>query len=1014
MKEFLLKLCLFFALSSAFCVGGEVFHHKNLSVLKTKYFDFIFCDETFDDAKKIAFVADSYYLEITKKFGTEPYQRFPVSITRSLESLNGFFTPFPYNMIVLYLAEPGSAEMESYSDTVLSVFYHELTHAVTLNLKSPLFRKLSRIFGDFATPAAFSMPYFWIEGAAVFNESSTEKKDGRLKNPFFTELLIQAKLNDAAGVKKFPSWRDVAGARDTPPGGSDRYVFGACFAEFLVEKYGMEKYSELWKNAGEATFLSFAAGVFEKTYGTKIDDEWKEFKDSIKIPDFFTKNENSARLLSRKNAEIRAFDVFIDEKSGGKKIAFYDSVTHAVFLLESGENAFKKPKKLFSALGVTELYFSDDGKNLLVTRLTAKETVKIQKGVFNLKSKKYKIIKNPDDEIFANARKNIAAEKNGLNWEIALKLPDSSEKKYSPGEKIVLTNPHLAKFDEKNIFVSFSWAFFSGENSELFSGALPKCGVLKIDLESGNGDFYLQKNAAFAGKTLHGVNYAALFDVSGEKTKFAAVFEDYESKALYEIELPTLDDENAWQKIAAVRTEKSSESLGTLQNAESGKNENEVNLSEISSRDSETFGFENETPASDSAASVPKTLSLRNSGSEESLNQKESSGSNKNPDTNEFSDTNAIPDSNPENLKIEKYSSLPYLFKGTKLPLGFVPVKNSDFETESTGILGVTYMTTNPYLDDFIMISAGYDPDFKDGGVSLSYSGSDSSKKIVFETAAVFDKKIFKQANGSIDFSKVFWRGLASSFSGGISLDAIYGRESEADALITAESEEKTETFDGSYWKNGFFGQSKIYLGFSNLRQTGKNVHCISGFSFVPFLDFEKKNYKIEFKKDGESKVYKTDYETEEKYLNAGASAILRIPFVAPLSFQASIFPSSSYFLYGAARANLFTYEIQKGIPAISLYAARFDLSLSYSGKISYSHGDFFDIAKVCEIASDVKKEDYSDCVSLGAFFTLSPNTGYMAAPAVQFQLGASFSFRPNPKDGESRTEFGVFGNLEL
>ncbi len=972
MKKFLLKLCLFFALSSAFCVGGEVFHHKNLSVLKTKYFDFIFCDETFDDAKKIASVADSYYLEITKKFGTEPCQRFPVSITRSVESLNGFFTPFPYNMIVLYLAEPDSAEMESYSDTVLSVFYHELTHAVTLNLKSTLFRKLSRIFGDFATPAALSMPYFWIEGAAVLNESSTEKKDGRLKNPFFTELLIQAKLNDAAGIKKFPSWRDVAGARDTTPGGSDRYVFGACFAEFLVEKYGMEKYCELWKNAGEATFLSFAAGVFEKTYGTKIDDEWKEFKNSIKIPEFLDENENSSRLLSKKNAEIRAFDVFIDEKSGVKKTAFYDSVTHAVFLLENGENAFKKPKKLFSALGIKELYFSGDGKNLLVTRLTAKKTVKIQKGVFNLKSRKYKIVKNPDDEIVFDAGKNIAAEKSGLNWKIALKLPDSGEKKYSPGEKIVLTNPHLAKFDEKNIFVSFSWAFFNGENSELFSGSLPKCGVLKIDLESGIGNFYLQKNAVFAEKTLHGVNYAALFDVSDGKTKFAAVLEDFESNPLYEIELPPLDDENAWQKIAAVKQEKSSERLetfGILQNVE---NEN-LNSAEFSSFDKKRGSNQESTAVFDSNESL-----------------------------------------NSENLKVEKYSNLPYLFKGTKLPLGFVPVKNSDFETESTGILGATYMTTKPYLDDLIALSAGYDPDFKDGGISLSYSGSDSSKKIIFETAAVFDKKIFKQASGSIDFSKVFWRGLASSFSGGISANAIYGRESENDAQITVESKEKTETFDGSYWKNGFFGQSKIYLGFSNLRQTGKNVHCISGFSFVPFLDFEKKNYKIDFKKDGESKIYKTDYETKEKYLNAGASAALRIPFVAPLSFQASVFPSSSYFLYGAARANLFTHEIQKGIPAISLYAARFDLSLSYSGKISYSYGDFFDIAKAYEIASDVKKDDYSDCVSLGAFFTLSPNTGYMADPAVQFQIGASFSFRPNPKDGESLAEFGIIGNLEL
>lgn len=954
-------------------MGGEVFHNKNLSVLKTKYFDFIFCDETFDDAKKIASVADSYYLEITKKFGSEPCQRFPVSITRSVESLNGFFSPFPYNMIVLYLSEPDSAEMESYSDTVLSVFYHELTHAVTLNLKSPLFRKLSKIFGDFATPAALSMPYFWIEGAAVLNESSTEKKDGRLKNPFFTELLIQAKLNDAADIKKFPSWRDVAGARDTTPGGSDRYVFGACFAEFLVEKYGMEKYSELWKNAGEATFLSFAAGVFEKAYGTKIDDEWKEFKNSIKIPEFLNEKENSSRLLSKKNAEIRAFDVFLDEKSGLKKIAFYDSVSHAVFLLESvSGNDFKKPKKLFSALGITELYFSGDGKNLLVTRLTAKKTVKIQKGFFNLKSKKYKILKNPDDEAVFNAEKKVAAQKNGLDWEISLKLPDSSEKKYSPGEKIILTNPHLVKIDGENIFVSFSWAFFNDENSELFSGSLPKCGVLKIDLESGNGVFYLQKNGIFAGKTLHGMNYAALFDVSGEKTKFAVVLEDYESNPLYEIELPPLEDEDAWQKIAAVQTEKTSESLETLQILQNENVGIETNISEISSRDLE------------------------------------------NPDFSENLDSNEIPDSNLENLKIEKYSNLPYLLKGTKIPLGFVPVKNSDFETESTGILGATYMTTKPYLDDLIALSAGYDPNFKDGGISLSYSSSDSSKNFTFETAAVFDKKIFKQANGSLDFSKVFWRGLATSFSGGISANAIYGRENEKDAQITVESEEKTEIFDGSYWKNGFFGQSKLYLGFSNLRQTGKNVHCISGFSFVPFLDFEKKNYKIEFKKDGGSKVYKTDYETEEKYLNAGASAVLRLPFVAPLSFQTSIFPSSSYFLYGAARANLFTFEIQKGIPALSLYAARFDLALSYAGKISYSHGDFFDIAKSYEIASGIKKDDYSDCVSLGAFFTLSPNTGYMADSSVQFQLGAYFNFRPNPKDDEKRTEFSLAGSFGL
>ena len=952
MKKFLLELCLFFALSSAFCVGGEVFHQKTLSVLKTKYFDFIFSSETFDDVKKIASVADSYYLEITQKFGSEPYQRFPVSVTRSVESLNGFFSPFPYNMIVLYLAESDSAEMESYYDTVLSVFYHELTHAVTLNLKSPFLKKLSKIFGDFASFQALNLPYFWIEGAAVLNESSAEKNDGRLKNPFFTNLLIQAKLNDAAGVKSFPSWHDVLGARDTTPGGSDRYVFGACFAEFLVEKYGMEKYARFWQNAGNNAFFSFSAGVFEKTYGTKIGDEWGKFKDSIKIPDSPDLHENFQYVLSKKNAEIQAFDVFVDAKSKKNRIAFYDSVSHAVFLLEmDDEHSLRnRPKKLFSALGITELYFSDDGKNLLVKRLTAKKNVKIQKAVFNLKSKKYKILRNSDDETFSALRKNcVSVQKNGLSWSISLKMPGSDEKKYSPGEKIILSNPHFAKFEAENIFVSFSWAYFGEKNSDFFGGQLSKCGILKIDLKSGQGIFYLQKNEIFAGKTVHGVNYSALLDVSGKNTKFAAVLEDYDSSPLYEIELSPLENENLWKKIGALQSEKSSEI------------------------------FQDEKFSSD-----------------------------------ENFDSKSKIVSDCENFKIEKYSSFPYLLKGTKLPLGIVPVKNGNFETDSTGFLGATYITSKPYLADLLFISAGYDPIFRNGGASLLFSDFDSSKKFSAESSLVFDKNVFKQMNGKIEFSKVFYRGVSSSYSGGISADLLYGRENETDAKIVFSADEKSETVKGSCWKNGFFGQSKLYLEFSNLRQAGKNVHCISGISFAPFISVEKKNYRLEFQKSGESAVFKSDFESEEKYLNAGAVSVFRIPFAVPLSFQASFFPSSSYFLYGIAKANLFTLEIQKGLPFLSLYAARFDLTLSYSGKFSYSHGDFWDITKSYEIASNLKKDDYSDCVALGAIFTLSPNTGYMADSSVQFQLGAKFSFRPNPKNGENRTQFAFTGSFGL
>lgn len=1003
MKKILFILFLFFFCFSAFCVGGNVFHHKKLYTIKTQYFDINFDGETLDDAKKIACVADSYYLEITKKFGSEPYLRFPVTLTREVESLNGFYSPFPYNMIVLYVAEPDSPEMESYNDTLLSVFYHELSHAVTLNMKSPTFKKLSKIFGDFASPVLFSMPYFWIEGAAVFSEStiqnenprnyadsteSAENFGGRLKNPYFTSLLVQAKINDEAGIKKFPSWRDVLGARDTTPGGSDRYVFGGCFAEYLAENFGMEKYAELWKNAGDSTNLAFSAGVFKKTYGRKIDDVWNDFKNSITVQENAYKNgfdklsqrsdENSPELVSRKNAFVSALDVFYDEKSNLEKIVFYDSSSRKVYFeqknLDDESQKKSRQKKLFSAAGITNLRFSDDGEKIFVTRYVAKKTVRIENGFFDIKTKKYEVLKNSNDfdkvnhhNENQNLRKSpiwakssyenqVSIEKNALSWKIVF-----NQKKYSPelpeNEKIMLVNPHFLKSDEKTAFISFSWAKFASKNDDFKNLELPKVGILKINLETNEAKFYLQKNALFAGLSIHAVNDAALLSAGKTGTKILAVLEDFEQNPLYEIALPPLEDENKWEKL-------------------------DVRL---------------------------ETLEDNN------LRKSSKSAEEKNP-----AESAEKPD-----FEVKNFSSLSYLLRGTKLPVGIVPLKNDDFETCSAAVLGATYITSKPYLDDILILSAGYDFFYDDAGLLLNYFASDESSSFSLSSSVLFDSDIFKQAAENLTYSKTLWRGLVSSFSAGFMGDVVYGRTAEEDFEISAGGGEKIAK-KGELWKQGFFTKDTFFLTFSNARKVAPKRNQIFGFTFQPFLDFEYKSYNEEWEIADSDDVHYTMFSAvfsnstkdssekiEEKYLNAGVTLISRIPGIFPLTLTASVFPSSKYFAYGSAKANLLELEIQKGIPAVSVYAARFDLNLLYFGRISYDHGDFWDISKAYGIARDIEKDDYSDQISLSALFTLSPNTGYMADSSLQFKIGASVFYRPNVKDGQSRAGFGISVSID-
>ena len=132
--------------------------------INTKYFQIIYKLESLETATIIAENADRIYEEIAKKLGTETNLSLPVLIRSDIQALNAYFSSYPYNRIVLYDTVPDSADLGVFSNTILSVFSHELTHAVTLNMKSKFWQVMSFLFGDFFSPTVLTSPTMFSEG----------------------------------------------------------------------------------------------------------------------------------------------------------------------------------------------------------------------------------------------------------------------------------------------------------------------------------------------------------------------------------------------------------------------------------------------------------------------------------------------------------------------------------------------------------------------------------------------------------------------------------------------------------------------------------------------------------------------------------------------------------------------------------------------------------------------------------------------------------------------------------
>jgi len=937
-------LLLLFLSTFAFSLDGQFSGEKNLRVIKTQWFDIIFSESSEITANKIAKVADSYYEEITTRLGTDMYQRFPVSITSAVESSNAYFSVAPYNLIVLFdTAICESLDMNE--ESIETTFYHELTHAVTLNMKSPFWRGMAH-FSDIFNPAGISLTTFWYEGATVSMESRNTL-GGRLNDPFSTQLVSIAKIKSLTGEKKFPSWRDVTGARDTIPGGTDAYIFGASFAKYLQETYGMEKYSEFWKNAGTSFSLSFCAGIFKKTYKTKLSDEWKKFYDWIPVlhEDFQKINFNK----KDKNRYVKTFDIFhSDNSDSDKKIAFYDSQSTAIWISQND----KKFSKLISISGIQKLQFSKDGKKLAITRLIDKSNVKSEVGIINIEEKSYSRIKKSDStnayfSIDDNLQftkiseeknrnefsfspiqidKNIFAKilKTGLNWKIRL-IQDNENYDFDFEHKII-HNLHLSQNNDEKFVLTFTFAEL-GKGFQMLS----RIGFIEIEKSSKNAKLYLQKSDY---KT--GILEADILSKNNETLEFFTIVENYASNPIHTFSLNISDFD-----------------------------ESELN--------SNIYLIEN----------IKENEIVKNEGN---------------------------------NFEYKKYNPLNYYKNGAKFPFGMVPFYNSDFEMEEIALLGATFLSANPWTDKIINFSGAYDIADKKGGVLLSLSGGNDAYSYSISGTSIFNAKGFQQTFDSFSFSWILCKFLVSSISFEANSNLFYGKESDINFDDEIDELEKNEIAKYVI-SDGLHSQSFAGLKFSNVHKVASGYQQYLGFYLNPFINYEYKNLTCEntfIKKFDDNSTLLETIETKDKskYVNVGGTFGIKFPGFFPITLQSTIFPKEDVFASANASVILFSAEIQKGIPALSIFANRFILKTSYSCELAYESNELFDVKRINEITKDIDKDSYSDSVSLSALVTLAPNTGYFTSN--NFIVGCSGIFRPNPKENKKKWGIGLYFDVNF
>lgn len=973
MKKRLTSIFVFFICFSIFSHTGIMSGQKNIKINKTKYFDIIYPESSVQTAKILYENADSLYDELAEKFSLKNKFRLPVVISAEQDDFNAYFSCGPFNHIVIF-DTVCTTSLAVFSEETLNTFRHELTHAITYNLRNDFWFDFDKIFGDIYNPALLTITQAWAEGATVSIES--DKNEGRLNSEFALQNLKQSKIEG-----KFPKYSEIQGAMDVFPAGNASYMFGGAFCGWLQKKYGMEKYAEFWYRSVNLKTLTYF-GCFKKVYGISIKEAWKDFYNELEVPEIPADPLENPWI---KNVDFKnKISAFPTLTSCGNTFFYYDKYKKTVNRAD-----FKKSKILHKATDISRLSASKDGKFLVESYSSSSYSVPknkvriydIQKKSFfymNEKSLRDATIVFADGKYFLCAVKTSSAFSTLKIYELQLK------KNKICGTELVFQKEFPI---EQQIF-----SLEGNCSGKLFY-------ILKDKLDFSIAEFNLQTKTERIFKTpqkgivFQGLNYFS----DGKKQILSFSFTKKGQPPRLGL---LLLDENPIFKLLSQDISGGIFNPVILQDGKAIFAANFYKGSKLFSAELSKVEFEEFSALQEYPENQSETT---NSSAGEKFSNKNYLSSEQNTNSDEFFSTS------------KKFSAFKYSFSGphgTFVPLGVTSsYANKNISTLDSVWLpfGLTYVSSTPWTNPIWYFSAGYNFLTNSEAIKFSINGNSMTELFSYSgTAQIeFDEKGYKQTFGNLTFNSkipLFGTSYVNFSDSGTVLE---GRQSETS--ISKENEPKNLA---GYFKvlrttndEFLYLSNSATVSFGNIHKSGFNYYDYSGIQIGATLE-----------NDFLSRADNLDINI--RFNNISFSLLAKNSMLLPATFEAVLFPTDDYIAAAMAKIVLFNWEIQKSTDFLPLfYANRLTLSTYYIGKIE-DKIDSWAIKEIQTYFDHIKngKTDYSDELALTCSFSFTPNIGGLARNSFMFTVSGNAKYRFFPAENQKNfiISAGIGSNISL
>ena len=984
MRKIVSTLICLLCFASVFAYEGMLAGQKDLKVIKTEFFDIIYTPGSEKAAAVIAEHGDDLYRELHDTYNLIHDFRMPVTITSSQDMFNAYFTQMPYNHIVLFDTQ-SPASMAVFEEDLLMVFRHELTHAITINIKTPFWVVVSKIFGDMINPTPLITTSGQLEGIAVTEESRTG--EGRLHSEFTRHIVKQAKLED-----DFPNFAEITGARSIYVYDYN-YKFGGEFMDYIRQRYGEEKLAEYWKRMTNLGGLSYFT-IFDSVYGISMNEAWKDFKEAFPVP-AIPADPTETGLVSQFNTD-KDFEQYAYVASAKDKIVYHNKNTAEFYYAvkdATSPTGYTKPKKFLHQDSIQSMNLSADGRYLTyVYQSTAGALPKNKMAIYDFETKsKFKV---PEERLnngvvftiteggaqtkYLAANKNISQE-SSIN---IFRLEENSKGKLKDMELVETIN---------NKFNNFSTNLQADENGTIYY--LSKQGVE-----------YIIKSYDFISKVhkQYELPHSDML-IQGLSISPAA---DGSTRALFTYVQPGTMPRLGEARILSTGVEynlyQQDLSGGIFTPVALGENDimyvgNFLKGNHIYTANTRDLNVATVT-------GVVTDLGVRSEAENQAIT---------------FVDTSIL-----NNAK--DFSVWPYLIKGTWYPLSQTAsygLSNGVDSMESfSSVIGATFMGTLPWNSPAYTLSAGYNIAAKSGTFQTTFTGGTETNllKYEMENNLEVDGSGYKQTYHKLNLSSGTYLNSVLSIGLSDSLDLFEGRQT-----LKVEKTEEEKKADKGIIKSDtkIVTDSQDIFFVRNIGKFSINYQPLQGKGAFEMLIFTGSTFV--------DSVFAADITAFDSpltnYNNLGVGLKVHVPQLLPVSTRtwgtwnlpftasADLYPSQSYFLETRGKLVLFSFELQKAATWFPIvFFNTITTEMEYVSKFSNGKNASWDIVNMGNHFKSLGagSMNYSDEFITRLALTLTPNLGLAAS--IHPTLNFDFKYRFFPEENESPFAFDFVFKAKL